>query len=487
MIVKRLYDHKLAQASYVIGCAASGEALVVDPNRDIDRYLKVADAEGLRITHVTETHIHADFVSGSRELARRTDATLYLSGEGGKDWRYAFAGEEGAVLIHGGDTLDIGSIRIRALHTPGHTPEHLSFLVTDRAASDEPMAALTGDFIFVGDVGRPDLLEKAAGEAGTTDDAARALYRSLERFRAEQPDWLQIWPGHGAGSACGKGIGSIPQSTVGYEKRTNWAFSHTDPDAFVDAVLEGQPEPPKYFAEMKRMNRDGPRVLGRVGHAPVMTDERLTEVLDAGATVVDTRPADDFAAGHLPGTLNLPLDRSFPTWAGWLVPYHRDVYLIADEADVPEAIRDLVSVGLDRVAGVFPPGALEAWTGARELGTNEIVDTDTVAQMAQNREVTVLDIRGATEWESVRIPDAVHIPLGYLPDRIDRIPTDRPVVVHCETGARSAIAASVLKALGVTDVLDYRGGMEAWRDAELPVERGPVQAAEATPSQPLAA
>lgn len=484
MIVKRFYDEKLAQASYLIGCAANGEALVVDPNRDIEQYVEAADAEELRIRHVTETHIHADFVSGSRELARRTGARLYLSGEGGDDWSYAFAEEEGATLLRDGDAFDVGSIRIRAVHTPGHTPEHLTFLVTDRAASDRPMAALTGDFLFVGDVGRPDLLEKAAGVADTMEAAARALYRSLVRFRDEQPDWLQIWPGHGAGSACGKGIGSIPQSTVGYETLTNWAFAHTDEDGFVEAVLEGQPEPPKYFAEMKRINRDGPRVAGDLGTPPVLADDRLQAVLDAGATVVDIRPEDRYAAGHVPGTLNIPLNRAFTTWAGWLVDYREDFYLIGDEAAVAEAVRDLVMVGLDGVAGVFRPAAVDAWGSAHGgLGAIDVIDEDTVARMAENDEVTVLDIRGAAEWESVRIPGAIHVPLGYLPDRVGQVPTDRPLVVHCESGGRSPIAVSLLRTLGVAEVLDFRGGTRGWEAAGLPVERGTPRREPAEPGR----
>jgi hydroxyacylglutathione hydrolase len=470
MIVKRFYDEKLAQASYLIGCAATGQALVVDPNRDVEQYVEAAAVEELRITHVTETHIHADFVSGSRELAHRTGARLYLSDEGGEGWQYAFAEEADAVLLKDGDAFEVGNIRIRALHTPGHTPEHLSFLVTDGAASDEPIAALTGDFVFVGDVGRPDLLEKAAGVAGTMEDAARTLFRSLRRFVSEQPDWLQIWPGHGAGSACGKGIGSIPQSTIGYEKRTNWAFGIEDRALFVDAVLDGQPEPPKYFAEMKRINRDGPRVLGEHGAAPELPEERLRDVIDVGAIVVDIRSPDDYAAGHLPGTLSIPLNRAFTTWAGWLVPYHTDFYLVGDRAAVSEAQRDLAMIGLDRVAGVFGPGAVGGRPG-HELARIRRIDTRRLAERRLGNEVTILDIRGVSEWETVRIPDATHIPLGYLGERLDELPRDRPVVVHCESGGRSGIAASVLEAADI-DVLDYPAGIRGWVEDGQPVERG---------------
>ena len=244
MLLERFYDDKLAQASYLVGCAATGEALVIDPHRDVAQYVRAAEAEGLRITHVTETHIHADFVSGSRELAQRTGATLLLSAEGGSDWQYAFAREAGAVLLRDNDVFRVGNIAVRVLHTPGHTPEHLSFMITDTASTDRPMGVFTGDFVFVGDVGRPDLLERAAKMRGTMEVGARALYRSLQAFK-RLPDYLQLWPGHGAGSACGKSLGAVPSTTVGYERIANWGFADMTEDRFVEAVLAGQPEPPK--------------------------------------------------------------------------------------------------------------------------------------------------------------------------------------------------------------------------------------------------
>ncbi len=243
MLLRRFYDAKLAQASYLVGCQATGEALVVDPNRDANQYIAAAASEGVRITHVTETHIHADFVSGSRELAARTAARLHLSAEGGPEWQYAFMSEAGAVPLRDGSRLDVGRVRVDVLHTPGHTPEHLSFMITDTAATDRPMGVFTGDFIFVGDVGRPDLLEKAAGAAGTMEAHARRLYASLQRFR-QLPAWLQLWPGHGAGSACGKALGAVPQTTLGYESVVNWGLAAASEEEFVRGVLDGQPEPP---------------------------------------------------------------------------------------------------------------------------------------------------------------------------------------------------------------------------------------------------
>ncbi|HEY9516883.1 MAG TPA: MBL fold metallo-hydrolase, partial [Gemmatimonadaceae bacterium] len=243
MFLRRFYDESLAQASYMIGCTAEGAALVVDPNRDVEQYLVAAAAEGVRLTHVTETHIHADFVSGSLQLARESGARLLLSNEGDEAWKYAFAAREGAELLRDGASFEIGAVRVDVVHTPGHTPEHITFLVTDTAVGDQPMGALTGDFIFVGDVGRPDLLERAANIAGTMEAGARELFRSLRRFAAF-PDYLQLWPGHGAGSACGRALGAMPQTTLGYEKLFNWAFAVEDEDEFVRLVLAGQPHPP---------------------------------------------------------------------------------------------------------------------------------------------------------------------------------------------------------------------------------------------------
>jgi hydroxyacylglutathione hydrolase len=468
MILKRFYDEKLAQASYLIGCAATGDAVVVDPCRDIDPYLRAAEAEGLEIRHVTETHIHADFVSGLREVVARTGATAYLSNEGGPDWSYEFADAIGARLVGDGDSFMVGNIRLDVMHTPGHTPEHLTFLVTDTAGADRPIGALTGDFVFVGDVGRPDLLEKAAGVSGTMEAGARDLFRSLERFR-EFPDWLQIWPGHGAGSACGKGLSSIPHSTLGYEKLFNWGLSKETEEEFVAAVLDGQPEPPKYFAEMKRINREGPPVLHGFPEPDIGTLSRLREELDAGAWVVDTRSAAEYAIGHIPGTANIPLNRSFNTWAGWILPYDRDVYLIVDQAHVAEAIQDLAMIGLDRVAAVFAPTVVETWAEAGgELGTVKTRTPGETEAALLAASATVLDVRGSAEWREGHIEGVDVIPTGHLLDRLDELPRDGELILHCRSAARSAIAASLLQRAGFDNVSHMQGGWLAWTARGLP-------------------
>lgn len=475
MLLKSFYDPKLAQASYLVGCPATGTALVVDANRDIDQYFVAAEDESLRITHVTETHIHADFVSGSRELVARTGALLHLSDEGDSTWKYQFAHQSGAVLLGNRDTFLVGNIRVEVLHTPGHTPEHLSFLITDTPATQHPIGVFTGDFVFVGDVGRPDLLERAAKLAGTMEVSARTLYRSLQRFK-QLPDYLQIWPAHGAGTACAKAVDAVPQSTIGYERIANWAFEEMTEDEFVTRVLAGQPEPPRYFAEMKRINKEGPRLLGGFHRPPHLPGDALVSLMARRADrqlLIDTRSSDAFAGGHVPGTLNIPLKRSFTTWAGWLIPYHADFYLLVeDDARLDEAVKDLAMIGLDRITGYFRPEAFVAWTEAgHALETIPQITVEELAGSGRRDQVHVLDVRGASEWESGHLPGVSNIPLGYLIEQLAKVPTDRPVVVHCQGGGRSAIAASVLRAHGVRDVINLVGGYGAWQRAGHPVER----------------
>lgn len=472
MYFQRFYDIPLAQASYLIGCQATGEAVVIDANRDVAQYVQAAEAQHLRITHVTETHIHADYVSGSRELAHATGAQLLLSEEGGPDWQYTFAAAAGATLVRDGSSFKVGNIKLDVLHTPGHTPEHICFVVTDGAAANEPMGIVSGDFVFVGDVGRPDLLEKAAKVEGTMEEAARALYYSLAKFRA-LPDYLQVWPGHGAGSACGKALGAVPASTVGYEKRFNWGLGEMTEDEFVQQVLDGQPEPPVYFAQMKRINKEGPALLNGFPRPGLLPAARLAALLAGGSIVVDTRAAAAFAEAHVPGTINIPRNKSFNTWAGWLLPYDRDVFLIIEDESLAldEAIRDLAMIGLDRVAGVFGHESVAVW--AQSAPTEQIAQT-TVPELHDTllpRGVTVIDVRNQSEWDAGHLPGAHHIQLGALDARLAEVPRDGMVVVHCQGGGRSAIAASLLAARGITNVINLQGGYSAWTAAGYPVDR----------------
>jgi hydroxyacylglutathione hydrolase len=464
MILRRIFHERLAQASYIVACDHTRLALIVDPNRDIAQYIDALAEQKLKLVAVTETHIHADFVSGSRELAQVTGAKLYLSGDGGADWQYAFAGESGAIVLRDGDTFDIGKVRIQALHTPGHTPEHMTFLVTDTAVGNEPMGALTGDFIFVGDVGRPDLLERAAGMAGTMEKGAHQLFQSIREFK-KHPDYLQIWPGHGAGSPCGKALGSMPQSTLGYEKLFNWALAESDEEAFVREVLAGQPEPPAYFARMKLVNRNGP-APSPDSLPPALDESQLRQASDP---VVDTRGAHDYAAGHLKNSINIPLGKAFLKWAGSLLPYDRDLYFIADASeDERRALaRELSQIGIEKIAGVFPASRLNDLKPANDFVT---LNETTIEKVNANGTATIVDVRARSEYAEGHLPNALNIPVGELPQRLDEVPRGE-IIVHCQGGTRSAIAASILQQSGRDDVSNMLGGFAEWERKGLAVER----------------
>lgn len=470
MILRYFYDDRLAQASYLVGCPASGEALVIDPARNIVPYLQAADREGLDIVGAAETHIHADFVSGARELAERTGATLYLSDEGDADWKYEYLDVYDHVLLLDRATINVGNVQLDIRHTPGHTPEHLTFFLTDTVAADRPMGAFTGDFVFVADVGRPDLLETAAGKPGSMEPAARKLFRSIQRLRGE-PDYLQIWPGHGAGSACGKSLGAIPSSTLGYETLFNWAFQITDEEEFVREILEDQPEPPRYFARMKQVNKAGPPVLHGLPRPERLPARRMPSVIAARALVIDTRGFGAFATAHVPGTLSISLHYDFTTWAGWLVPYDTPFYLIVADDQIDAAVEALTAIGLDDLAGYFTPDAVEAWeSSGRDIESVPQLDVRAAAELNARGEAQVVDVRSAAEYNSGHIPGAVHIPVGHIAQQVDEIARNGTTIVQCGGGNRSSIAASVLQNLGLDNVVNLRGGIEEWSRRGLPVE-----------------
>jgi hydroxyacylglutathione hydrolase len=463
MILRRFHDDSLAQTSYLIGCPESGAAAIIDPNRDVQQYIDAAAQAGLTIQLVTETHIHADFVSGARELARRTGATLALSSEGGPDWRYRFAESDGALLLCDGDLLDVGQVRLTVRHTPGHTPEHIAFVVIDLATSDRPVGVFSGDFLFVGDVGRPDLLERAANEAGTMRALAARMFASIAAT-SDLPDYLQVWPGHGAGSACGKALGDMPSTTLGYERRVNWAFQIHDDGVFVRTILEDQPEIPRYFARMKAVNRDGPPPAPDTSELPQVDASAIRSALRAGNPVIDVRSTASFAEGHIPGTLNLPNGTSFTTWAGSLLPEDRDILVLSDDAGRLAAVRRKLSlVGLDRVVGWGTQAAREEW--ARDIGPLERTQRIDVNALATQNSRAIIDVRGTSEWRSGHIPGAAHLYLGDLERLTADVPHDTPIAVHCQGGTRSAIAASLLQSRGFTNVANVVGGVKAWRAA----------------------
>jgi hydroxyacylglutathione hydrolase len=471
MILKRFYDDNLAQASYLVACEKTKKAFVVDPTIESAIYTDAAAQQKLAITHVFETHVHADFLSGGAALAKESGAELCLSGEGDAKWGYDFNSAKSARKLHDGDEISFGTVRVRVLHTPGHTPEHLTFLVSDASRGDAPIGALTGDFIFVGDVGRPDLLELAVGAEGTMRESARTLYKSIRKFLASQPDHLQIWPGHGAGSACGKALGSMPSSTLGYEKLFNWALAEQSEEKFIEEVLKDQPPPPRYFAEMKKRNRLA-EIPKRAVEIAALPADSAGAALKGGATILDTRPAKSFAAGHIPGTINVPFNKSFLNWSGALIDPARDLILIAaDAADANHIARELAKIGMTRITGWLGADALEKW---KKSGANlETIPQISVRELGETSTTrpTVLDVRAPYEWSEGHIPGAIHIPLAELPAKAAELAAaGNPVAVHCKGGGRSSIAASVLRANGVA-VSNVTEGFDGWAAAGLPVLR----------------
>ena len=460
MYFKRIYDTDLAQASYLVGCQKNGTAIVIDPTRDAEQYLTLAQQEGLTITHVTETHIHADYLSGSRELAARTGAALLLSDEGGPDWSYAFPHQG----LNDGSVITLGNITLKVLHTPGHTPEHLSFLVTDGARGTEPSLLLTGDFVFVGDLGRPDLLDEAAGGIDTRFAGAKQMFTSLQDKFLTLPDFVQVWPGHGSGSACGKALGAVESTTVGYERALSWwapLVRDGNEQAFTDELLAGQPDAPSYFGRMKTQNKAGPTLLGKVSVLGQLSTLEVQEALEKGARLLDTRPRSDFQQGAVPGSIHLPAGKTFETWAGWLLNPEKNYVLFARNAEQAEALRRrLWMVGVDRVQGFI--GSFEGLI----LEPQAAVPVDQIPEL---QTAYILDVRAKSEYNAGHLPNAHQLHTGRLSTHLAELPRDRPVVVHCQSGARSAAAASLLRAEGFTNVTELAGGYEAWASQAAPV------------------
>lgn len=456
MFLKQITDPSLAQNAYLIGCQKTGEAIIIDPERDVDRYLELAEENALRIIAVADTHIHADYLSGARELVVNHGVHAYVTAEGGADWQMEWAkGDPRATEIRNGDSIHIGNIELKVLLTPGHTPEHVSFLVTDHGSgAEEPIALLSGDFIFVGDVGRPDLLESAAGQKGMMESSARVLYESL-RDTSNLPDFLQILPAHGAGSACGKALGAIPTSVLGYERKFNSALNealNASQEQFVDSILAGQPEPPVYFARMKRDNRAGQPLLpeGRLPAPRRMTAMELSDfVASAENTVLDLR--EDrvaFMENHVAGALWTPMEGTqFTEAVGSFVEESTPlVLLVNDESEVEEAVRQCVRIGNDRVVGWMP--VAEALAGGCDTVSTPRITTDDLAAAVAKESGFVLDVRRAVEFAEGAFPGATQIAHTRLATRIEEIPSGETIYIHCRSGVRAAKAASFLAKRG---------------------------------------
>lgn len=460
MYFKQFFDNKLAQYSYLIGCQATGEAIVIDPMRDIDRYIDAAARENLSIVAAADTHIHADYISGLREFAER-GVKVYASDEGDRDWKYEWLinSKYDYKLLKDKDEFTVGYIKFKAWHTPGHTPEHVSYYVIDQAGADEPMGIATGDFIFVGDVGRPDLLESAAGQVGVMEPSARVLFKSVEKFK-EVPEYLQVWPGHGSGSACGKALGAIPETTVGYELRYNKSIkAAVGEDQFVQFILEGQPEPPFYWARMKRDNKIGPALLDGIPQPKRLTTGQLESLVGKDDSVIlDTRKKEEFSAGHIPGSLLAPLNRQFNTVAGSFIGEDEMIYLVVEEYRLREAVTDLIRIGLDKIEGYVTPDDMNIYhsKGGKLHKLDSVVFED-VSEPDQR--YTFLDVRTSAEYGKGHVPEALHIAHTRIYGRKDELPEGKKLLVYCQTGERSAAAAAFLKRNGF-DVIHVNDSFE---------------------------
>jgi hydroxyacylglutathione hydrolase len=473
MIFETVHAKGLAHFSYVIGDDEEGVCAVIDPRRDIERYLAIAAANQARITHILETHIHADFVSGSVELAQRTGAQIYVGAEGDYGFDHC--------PLQDGDTIELGPLTLRVLHTPGHTPEHICFLVSGGGA-EAPWALFSGDTLFAGEVGRPDLLGKSHEEP-----LARQLFHSLREKILTLGDGLLVYPGHGEGSPCGAQIGSRRVTSIGYERHNNPLLGVEDEDEFVDKVLAPLTPAPAYYPRMKRINAQGAAPLGPLPHiAPLSAEQFEAEMQDPHTLVLDTREIEAFAAAHIPGALNIGNRDSFPVWAGRIIeqifqsgapeehtlhPDSRILLVLGDESELETIQRHLLRVGYDNVGGYLHKG-LRGWTESGKPYTSSglLSIHDLRERIEKGDGLQLLDVRSPEEWQEDYIPTASHFYVGDLPKESPHLDRERPVAVYCGSGYRASIAVSLLQRQGFKDVRNIPGSITAWKDAGYPLE-----------------
>ncbi|MDQ6652750.1 MAG: MBL fold metallo-hydrolase [Acidobacteriota bacterium] len=461
MYFKQFYLACLAHASYLIG--SEGEAVVVDPQRDVDQYIREATAHGLRIKYVIETHLHADFVSGHRELAERTNAEIVFGAKAGATFPHR--------AVCDGDEIKIGNVVLRVMETPGHTPESISVLVIDPSLSDQPQKVLTGDTLFVGDVGRPDL----AGEKGYTPPVMAAMmYDTLHGKLLKLSDSVEVYPAHGSGSMCGRNMSQETSSTIGQQRRYNYALQPMSKDDFVRMMTSDLPDPPAYFPKDAEINRTGAPSLAEVSRPPALAPQKVHKLAAQGHVILDVRSAADFGAGHLPGSVNIGLGGQFAIWAGTLISMGTPIVIVAEsEEKVDEAIIRLARVGFESVKGYLSEG-IAAWRDAAlEIATVPQITVDELNDLVhEESHLQIIDVRRPREYESGHVPRALHAPLSHLKQMAASLPVERsnPTAVICAGGYRSSAATSILEQHGFSNLLNVSGGTSAWINSGYPVE-----------------
>jgi glyoxylase-like metal-dependent hydrolase (beta-lactamase superfamily II)/rhodanese-related sulfurtransferase len=467
MYFKQFYLGCLAHASYLIG--SEGEAVVVDPQRDVDQYVAEADAQGFKIKYVLETHLHADFVSGHRELAERTGAEIVFSKHAGAAFRHH--------AVSDGDEITVGKVKLRFMETPGHTPESMCILVIDTEVSDEPQKILTGDTLFIGDVGRPDL---AGGKGYTPQMMAAMMYDTLHEKLLKLPDDVEVYPAHGAGSMCGKNMSKETSSTIGQQRKFNYALQPMSKDAFVNMMTAELPEAPAYFPKDAEINRTGAGALNKLPRPAALTPEEVLHLTLQPQTnslryvVLDVRSASEFGAGHVPGSINIGLGGQFAIWAGVLIPIGTPIIVVAEsEAKMEEAVMRLARVGIESVKG-YLAGGIDAWRSAGfETKTVSQISVDELDSLIRKEnQLQIVDVRRPPEYESGHVPRALHAPLSNLETNAGGLPLDpsKPTAVICAGGYRSSAATSILQSRGFSSLLNVTGGTSAWINAGYPVE-----------------
>jgi glyoxylase-like metal-dependent hydrolase (beta-lactamase superfamily II)/rhodanese-related sulfurtransferase len=455
MYFEQFYLGCLAHASYMLG--SEGEAAVVDPQRDVEIYLKAADQHGLKIRHIFETHLHADFVSGHLELAERTGAQIYIGAQAGATFPH--------VALHDGSEVRFGKLRITALETPGHTPEGMCMVVTDEEKSRDPWAVLTGDTLFIGDVGRPDL-----SKTHTPQQLAGNLYDSLHGKLMTLSDQVLVYPAHGAGSLCGRNMRAERSSTIGTERLTNYALQIKGREEFIRQLSDNLPSRPEYFLQDAQINRTGASTLSELRDLPPLTAVELNDLLRQGVFVLDVRPNGDFAAAHVPGSINIALSGQFASWAGAIMGLSARPVLVADMPEqYSEARLRLARVGIEDSRG-FLPGGIAAWrqAGFPVAAVPQITVQELSRQRSQN--LQVLDVRREPEWHAGHIEGAEWFPLDNFKISAPELDPSAPVAIHCQGGYRSMIACSLLQRAGIENVINVAGGFDAWQQAGLPVD-----------------